>query len=208
MLSHHAVVYHVEDYATPSGLLPELQSVYEVEVVMAPKLAIAEVRRIIESAHKRPFGTATKVIYIATGHIAHDAQNALLKVLEEPPVTTKFVLWLGRQVELLPTITSRVQVVTDSTAVETPTTFTDLMATPIPDRLATIAAIYKNKDLETDQQLYRGLTKYLTTSSASLSADIQRDIVHLHSQLQGPGASKKMLWEAIALLWPVESTCA
>lgn len=208
MLSHHATVYHVADYSTSSALLTGLQSLYEVEVVMVPKLAISEVRRIIASAHKRPFETATKVIYIATNHIAPDAQNALLKVLEEPPSTTKFVLWLGRQVELLPTIKSRVQMVTDDTVTHMPTTFAEVIAAPIPDRLATIAAIYKNKDSDADLALYQGLTEYLSTSTNSLTSAALSDIVSLHSQLQGPGASKKMLWEAIMLLWPVESARA
>ena len=205
MLFHHAVVYQVEDYSVPSTVLNDLQSNYEVEVIEEPKLTIATVRRIIESAHKRPFASTVKVIYIATGSIAFEAQNALLKVLEEPPSSTKLVLWIGREVELLPTIKSRVQIITSESTATTSSVFKELMSTTVSERLTTIATVYKNKDTVADQQLYQGLTSALASSDTRLSPELRSQIADLHSKLNGPGASKKMLWEAIVLLWPVES---
>lgn len=207
MIAHHAVAYFVDDYTTPSEALPQLRAEYEVEVYSAPTLAISEVRRIIQSAHNRPFEKDYKVIYLATGHIGVPAQNALLKILEEPPSTTKFVLWLGQQVELLPTVRSRVHIAAVPSAPHTTDTeavFTAFRSEAVPDRLARVAAIYKAKDTAADQQLYSGLTTYLTTTVNQLSDTARKDLLTLHSQLHGPGASKKMLWEAIAFLVPVE----
>jgi len=206
MLPHHAVVYQVDNYSLSSSVLVDLRSYYEVEVFEAPALAIADVRKIITSAHNRPFEKAEKVIYIATGQIAVPAQSALLKVLEEPPTSTKFVLWLSRQVELLPTVLSRVHVFdveSDSTH-EMMASFATFRRQTIPERLSTINTVYKNKDAAADRLLYQGLTQYLETSTKELSDKIMCDVVQLHTQLHGPGASKKMLWEAIALLLPVE----
>ncbi|PAF53376.1 hypothetical protein BKH42_06415 [Helicobacter sp. 13S00482-2] len=52
----------------------------------------------------------TKTIVIAANSYNHFAQNALLKVLEEPPSKTRFVLIARNKTSILPTIRSRLQI--------------------------------------------------------------------------------------------------
>jgi hypothetical protein len=61
---------------------------------------------------KLPDVNARRVIVIPDADaMLSEAQNALLKMLEEPPVNTFFVLTASNQQQLLPTIRSRVQAV-------------------------------------------------------------------------------------------------
>ncbi|MDO7253669.1 DNA polymerase III subunit delta' [Helicobacter cappadocius] len=51
-----------------------------------------------------------KTIIIAANSYNHFAQNALLKVLEEPPSKTRFILIAKNKTSILPTIRSRLQI--------------------------------------------------------------------------------------------------
>lgn len=57
-------------------------------------------------------GQPCVVIVKDAGQMGREAQNAFLKLLEEPPVATKFILTTSQRTALLPTIRSRVQEIT------------------------------------------------------------------------------------------------
>ena len=60
---------------------------------------------------KLPIASAHRVILIPDADtMLHEAQNALLKMLEEPPVNTFFILTASNQQQLLATIRSRTQI--------------------------------------------------------------------------------------------------
>lgn len=72
---------------------------------------VDEVREIIEEVNKKPFESDKKVIIIYEGNkLTMQAQNALLKTIEEPPVGV-FIILLCESLELvLDTIKSRCQI--------------------------------------------------------------------------------------------------
>ena len=72
---------------------------------------VEEVRQIRDSAAVMPNEAQAKV-YILDGadHMTEQAQNALLKVLEEPPSYVIFLLTCGAASSLLPTVRSRAQI--------------------------------------------------------------------------------------------------
>lgn len=71
-------------------------------------LKIEQVRNFIDQAGLRPFEGAWKVFVIeGAERLTQEAQNALLKVLEEPPGSTVFCLLAESKDHLLPTIQSR-----------------------------------------------------------------------------------------------------
>ena len=72
---------------------------------------VDEIRRIRSDAYVVPSEAACKV-YVLRGiqNMAEVSQNALLKVLEEPPENVLFILTATSASALLPTIRSRVQV--------------------------------------------------------------------------------------------------
>lgn len=74
-------------------------------------LSIDDARRVSEVAAQAPLMGDTKVIIIAASRAYHEAQNALLKLFEEPPAGTYLFLVLPTLGPLLPTLRSRVQII-------------------------------------------------------------------------------------------------
>jgi DNA polymerase III subunit delta' len=73
-------------------------------------IKLDQVREAIDRTGYRPFEGRTRVIIIDRADaMLIEAQNALLKTLEEPPSTSRFVLVTSRPDVLLPTVRSRCQ---------------------------------------------------------------------------------------------------
>ncbi|MCO5167571.1 MAG: DNA polymerase III subunit delta' [Planctomycetes bacterium] len=84
-------------------------------VVVAPEgqsIGIAQVQALLEDMALAPIEGGVRVFVIApAGALTEEAQNALLKLLEEPPGRSVIVLVATREDELLPTVASRCRVV-------------------------------------------------------------------------------------------------
>ena len=83
-----------------------------VDQLVAPgdtgAIKIDQVRDVVDRAMYRPFEGRRRVVIIDEADaLAHPAQNALLKTLEEPPSLSVFILVTSRPDMLLPTVLSR-----------------------------------------------------------------------------------------------------
>lgn len=75
-------------------------------------MGIEDVRNIQKSILLKPFKGKTKAVIIqAYENITPEAQNALLKVLEEPPANTIIIISIQKKEFLLPTIISRCKII-------------------------------------------------------------------------------------------------
>ena len=84
--------------------------VFVVEPGDTGVIKIDQVREVVERTAYRPFEGRRRVVIIDEADAMLDeAQNALLKTLEEPPSASMFVLVTARPDELLPTVRSRCQ---------------------------------------------------------------------------------------------------
>jgi DNA polymerase III subunit delta' len=73
-------------------------------------IKVDQVRDVVERTAYRPFEGRRRVVIVDEADaMLTEAQNALLKTLEEPPSTSMFVLVSSRSDELLPTVRSRCQ---------------------------------------------------------------------------------------------------
>lgn len=74
-------------------------------------IKIKQIREVIAKVAKKPFESGFKVIILdEADKMTHDAQDAFLKTLEEPPANTIFILLAKNHNSLLPTVVSRCQV--------------------------------------------------------------------------------------------------
>jgi hypothetical protein len=69
--------------------------------------SVDDARRISELAYRATNRGDQKAIVISATRLFHEAQNALLKVFEEPPVGTTLILVIPAEGMLLPTLRSR-----------------------------------------------------------------------------------------------------
>jgi DNA polymerase III delta prime subunit len=91
------------------GLLPKVDP--DLLIFRHDQLSVEEVRRILSLARQAPLGKRGRALVIATARLYHEAQNALLKLFEEPPQGTTLFLVIPEAGQLLPTLKSRVTMV-------------------------------------------------------------------------------------------------
>ncbi len=70
---------------------------------------IDEARELSERAAMRALGPGSRIFIIAADALTHEAQNALLKTIEEPAGNALFVFIVPSPMQLLPTLRSRAQ---------------------------------------------------------------------------------------------------
>lgn len=100
-------------------------------------LSIDDARQIAESQGRKDFGGERKFYVIEADFITEEAQNSLLKVLEEPTIGTHFFI-ISPQDILLPTLRSRVQVILNKSESENSKSILNLK---LKDRLALVKEI-------------------------------------------------------------------
>jgi len=75
-------------------------------------IGIDQIRLLKRQISRKPFGSSIKTVFIARAELLTlTAQNALLKILEEPPAHTNLILSSPGESAMLPTIVSRCQII-------------------------------------------------------------------------------------------------
>jgi len=93
----------IKDVANPQS--PDLLTITNEE---KGSIGIEKVRELTSWLITKPFQSKSKVALIKDAHLLTlEAQNALLKTLEEPPGNSKIILTCSHKSRLLPTIVSR-----------------------------------------------------------------------------------------------------
>lgn len=197
---HHASLIRttsVNDFEVGS-----LSSDAEIYDTYFESFGIDDARNLIVSAYHRPLETKTQVLIVRTDFITLEAQNALLKLLEEPPVSTKLIFILPKDLILLETLKSRLQ--TDDLGVnevaEANVIFLDFLSLDYKSRIELIEQATKNKNVTWQRAIKKGLLDYLRHSSTQELPLIELEYVVRN--LLTRGASNKMLLEHVALILP------
>ena len=204
MLSHQAIVCVANSRLELPFDIAELALESEIVNISSSVFSINEVRTLIEQAYQTPFEKATQTFIIDVMQIAYEAQNALLKILEEPPVTSRFILIIRPDTTLLPTLRSRLQEIINinKTSPTLSEEFTNFLQSPLCKRMVIIAKITKDKDTIVLALLATGLTVWLSQNYPLLKPVLTKQLLWCLATLKIRGAGKKMLWEEIALLLP------
>lgn len=85
----------------------------DVVVLSYGLFSVDDAREVARFASSSPISGDVKIVAIAASRIFHEAQNALLKLFEEPPQGVTMMLIVPSLGQLLPTLRSRVQVLSN-----------------------------------------------------------------------------------------------
>ncbi len=97
---------------TARSLVTGTPAADRLEISADPSIKIDQIRELTRFIHLTSSGDHGKAVLIHEAqHMTREAQNAALKTLEEPPASAKIVLTAPREDLLLPTVTSRCQIV-------------------------------------------------------------------------------------------------
>jgi hypothetical protein len=201
-LAHHALLYRTTNHVRTSNKIKDDAKGEEIVLITAETLSISEVRHVITLAWQRPADATSRLFIINAQSIAIEAQHALLKILEEPPETSRFALVLPPGAALLPTLLSRLLVVSTENKLVHNDVFTQFLNVSYAERLSLVAAAASKKDEAFFRDVQAGLVTY-TAKQSNLSPYTKQLILFVLEALPRRGAAKKMLWEEIALTLPL-----
>jgi len=194
-----------------------------IETAANPDLYIRTFRQFgIDDAHElrsrassRAIGER-RVFVIAASGMTSEAQNALLKTLEEPPAGALFIFVIPSPLSLLATVRSRSTIVTLPVASRAGTPqSTDVrvfLSSAASKRLDILKGILEKDD--DDKYDTAGILAFLTDlemeashmRDVSLRAQVLESIYRARSYMSDRGALVKTLLESVALLAPVASS--
>ncbi len=206
MIEHHAFVCFVDQNSVSLLDLIEKDNFLkekEIEKVEVDKFGIDNSRSLIERAFIKPAESKKKLIIVSFSMITNQAEQALLKILEEPPLTTQFLFFLPKGINLLPTLNSRLQKIDFSEErderLETLEQFSKLT---IKDRLEKIDKELKSENIEWVKALKGDLLLELENKSNKYPLEVLEALYYVASNLYTRSASNKMLLEELALTFP------
>jgi DNA polymerase III delta prime subunit len=203
MKNHHAqllVGYSLEEADIPQAYRSPS---YDVTHLIVTSLTIADARELTAQSFRRPLSGKQRVFVIVTNEITLEAQNALLKLFEEPPQHVQFYLVIPPTTFLLPTLRSRLFVMdTDAHSTMHTPSFDTFLQLPYAERLARIAEVTKEKDTEEIAQLLTGC-EYWVQEDIEKRAAVLETLLFIRAHINAKGSSAKMLLEELALSLPL-----
>lgn len=209
--THHAnlIPHAYSDIA--DALRTELGDVELVEII-EQTLPIERARDIVDIQLMKS-GERDQVIVLAFDTATREAQNALLKVLEEPVASTFFFIVTPQEHLLLPTLRSRLSRLTTYSSQSTAKTKQNAEAVKflkasVQERLEIIKPFIEEKDRQGTAHLIKDVTRAIENRRESMDggavwADSLRQLNTLLTYSQDPASSPKMLLEHMAGIVPV-----
>ena len=102
-----------------SGNNPDIRRMSLSDITDKKSVGADEIRDIISDAYTKPFKAAKKIYIIEDGDaLTVQAQNAMLKILEEPPPYVVFIICVTNAELILPTVRSRSRTIRFSLAAD------------------------------------------------------------------------------------------
>ena len=169
----------------------------DVRHVVVPNFGIDQARKLKEMANEKSWSGGVQTFIIGTHSITTEAQNALLKLFEEPPADTIFYLVVPHESILLATLRSRLFLAKKETS-NNGEMAEEFLKSSYKERLAMIADLAK-KDSEVLKELARSLGRSYENSWPTKT---KRALLLTSRYVYNRGASKKMLLEELALSLP------
>lgn len=175
----------------------------DVHHTVVAQLGIDDARALVMLASRRPVERQVRSFVVCCNSLSVEAQNALLKLFEEPPHATEFFLVVPHASKIIPTLRSRLVLAGVAEGASAPNEdVAGFLAASYAERLATIAALAKAGEGVRMESLATALTAGATEGTISDMAARQA-LAFTEPYMHVKGGSKKMLLEHLALALPV-----
>jgi DNA polymerase III delta prime subunit len=209
-----AGAYVVAGSATMLAALKQWLSEHGVQVDGNPDVYVREYKQFVvddarevrDRAQARGVG-GPRVFIIVAPNMTTEAQNALLKTIEEPPAGARFFFVVPSPQALLPTVRSRAQVLNLASA-ESDLDISTFLAATAEKRLDMMKPLYSHD--EDDERDVRGAVAFLSSLEEELGKRPKEDgvqkgleaVYRARKYMMDKGSLLKTLLEQVALLVP------
>lgn len=200
---HHAYIIENTDdvFATLPAYLTEKVADAELYVREYESLGIDDSRELMHLAGMRSVGTQLFVYKVGT--LTREAQNALLKLFEEPPARTHFFFCVGNAGSVVPTLLSRVRTILGDGSESEDVLVKEFIQATSRDRLAILEPIIKEKDIATAEVLLNALEATAFAQRTHLTnPSAVKHLIAVRRALHTNGAPLKVLMESASVLVP------
>lgn len=204
MEKHHATLVFADSLESAQIPVEYKKQSTDVLHFSRERFSIDDARELSLLSLQTPFQGQKRTFVLLVRDIAVEAQNALLKLFEEPPTHAQFYIVAPSTLVLLPTLLSRLRV--EDSAVDAGLqneSFSTFKKASYADRMSIIALKTKEKDRVWIMQLLQGC-ELEYAKNAELNAELLKALVFVRKYIDTKGASAKMLLEEIALQMPVQ----
>lgn len=227
-MAHHAYVYaggieagitSAREFAERELGLPDGSP--DISVFSYQHFSVEDARSLGAFAAQAPTQGDQKVIVLTAGRLFHEAQNALLKLFEEPPHGTTLILVVPAEGMLLPTLRSRVLSLPGNQVSIGLEEANEFLSADAPGRAKQVAKLVLNAKSDKDEEkqaarlrairLVEGLIRYThearknTKDSQAHELDLLlRDLSRFLPILHERSAPLKLIFEHLLLVVPEE----
>lgn len=162
---------------------------------------IDEARTLSNWAILKPIGGERKVAVISATSFTIEAQNALLKLFEEPGEGTYFFIIIPSIGSILPTLLSRVRTISLKEDSKVNKKFDLFLESPVAERLNIVNSIIKSKDKEKARDFIKFLEQKMkdVILSKDKKYDSTKKILEVGKYIGSRGSSVKMILEYLAI---------
>lgn len=175
--------------------------VFEIDVL---KLGVEEARSVRSFADSRPVQMDKKIVVVYFDYITDEAQNSLLKVLEEPE-SSKFILVSERGDQFIPTLKSRLFFAESEGVDIEESLYVISSKKSIAENLKIVDKIvldYKDEKITKIEieKILRRLLKELRTKDKVAVSNVHSQTLQAINYLHDTSSSIKMLLESVVIL--------
>ena len=196
---------HIESMLTEHGFVQTSNSDFVFRELVS--FAIEDARELRAWQELTSMNGGHKVHVVYADFITREAENALLKTLEEPIPNTHIFFAIPKPDVLLPTLLSRVRVVMPARNDDFKKMATDFLRSTEQQRLSYVAKLVeKSDDEEAAAEVRERTLALLDALEQSLAEDLTKNkskleqILKFKKYLYIPGASSRMILETLALI--------
>ncbi|MBX2866932.1 hypothetical protein KTR10_03185 [Candidatus Kaiserbacteria bacterium] len=196
-MHHHATLY-IGSFDTICNQLPEEVRVpgSDVRHIVCDRLTIDDARNLITEASQRPVEKETRSFVLSFFDATTEAQNALLKTLEEPAETSVFYVIVPRREVLMPTVQSRLMIIDTEMQEGSSVYAQEFFKKSYKEKTSLIAEKAKEHDAKWIEDLLASTEQW---ASETRNESLLRAVLFVRKYIGAPGASRKMLLEYLML---------